>query len=123
LLACQQFLHRRLRPFDSVERLCESALDHSLSKPFYRSRPTRKRLGDMCVGPIRTSDVGFSENLGTPNFLTSPLQLLDNALKLISLLIRQSHYVQLPHGTPPCATQHRRFVRIYQADILAVTEH
>jgi len=123
LLARQQFLHRRLRPFDPVERLFESPLDQPLAKPFDRSGPTRKRLGDPLVGPIRPVGVGLQQNLSTPNLLAGSLQLLDHALKLIPLLIRQSHHVQLPHGTPPCATQHPQFDRICQSAILAVTEH
>ncbi len=39
------------------------------------------------------------------------------------LVLRQAHYVNLLHGTPPCATQRRRFAGFFQPDILAVTEH
>jgi hypothetical protein len=62
-----------LRPFDPVERLFESPLDQPQSKPFDRSRPTRKRLGDTLVGPIWPVGVGLQENLSTPNLLAGPL--------------------------------------------------
>ncbi|HUY32782.1 MAG TPA: hypothetical protein VMV69_08365, partial [Pirellulales bacterium] len=122
-LACQQLVHGRLRSVDAIERLVKTTLNQPLSEPLDRSRPTRERLGNTFVSPIRSIGVGLQQNLGTPNLLTRPLQFLDYAAKLAPLLIRQSHYVPFLHGTPPCATQNRRFARISQPDILAVTKH
>jgi hypothetical protein len=109
--------------FDPVKRLLKTALDQPLAEPLDRSRPTRKCLGDALVGPIRSVGVGIEQNLGTANFLCRSLQFLDNALKLIPFLIRQSHNGSLLHGTPPCAMQNRQSGQIRQPDFLAVTKH
>jgi hypothetical protein len=123
LVARQQLLHGRLRSFDAVERFVKTPLDQPLSQPLDRSCPTRERLSDAFVGPIRTVGVGLQQNLGTSNLLARALEFLDNALQITPLLIRQSHDIHLPHGTPPCATQHRQFTRYRQPDILDVTKH
>jgi hypothetical protein len=90
-----------------VERRFKTALNQPLSNQLYRSGSTGERLGDPLVGPLRPIGIGLQQNLGTPNFWARPLQLLDNASKLIALLIRQSHDINLLHGTPPYATQNR----------------
>jgi hypothetical protein len=123
LVARQKLLHGRLRSFNAVKRLVKTLLDEPLSKPFDGSRATQERLGDSLVRPIRPVGISLEQNLGASNLLTGPFQLLDNAVKLISFIIRQSHDVQLPHGSPPCATQNRRFDGFCQSDILDVTEH
>jgi hypothetical protein len=123
LVARQKLLHGRLRSFNAVKRLVKTLLGESLSKPFDGSRATQERLGDSLVRPIRPVGVRLEQNLGASNFLTGAFELLDDAVKLISFLIRQSHDVQLPHGTPPCATKNCRFDGFCQSDILDVTEH
>src|SRR4051794_3796374 len=105
-----------------MERLLKTLLNQSLSQPLNRSRSTGKCLGDTLVRPVRSVSVGLQQNLSTPNFLARSLQLLDNIPKLLPFLIRQTHHVQLLHGIPPCATQHDRFARFCQPDILAVTK-
>src|SRR5262249_33092727 len=123
LVARQQLLHGRLLTLDSVERLFKSLLDESLAKSLHSSRPAPVSLGNALVGPMGPVGIGLEQNLCTSDFLPRSLQLLDNALKLDSFLLRQPHDIQLPHGTPPCAMQHRRFARKCQSDFLAVTEH
>jgi hypothetical protein len=123
LVARQKLLHGRLRSFNAVKRLVKTLLDEPLSKPFDGSRATQERLGDSFVRPIRPVGVSLEQNLGTSNFLTGAFELLDDTVKLISFLIRQSHDVQLPHGPPPCVTQNRQFDGFCQSDILDVTEH
>jgi hypothetical protein len=88
-----------LLAFHSIERFFESLLNESLAKPFYSSRPASVCLGNALVGPIGTIRVGLEKNLGPSDFLPGSLQLLDNALKFDSFLLRQPHDIQLPHGT------------------------
>jgi hypothetical protein len=80
LVARQKLFHWRLRSFDTVECLVKTSLDQPLPKPLDRSRPTRERLGDSLVCPIRPVGVGLQQNLSTPNLLTRALEFLDNAL-------------------------------------------
>jgi hypothetical protein len=63
LVARQKLLHWRLRSFDTVERLVKTPLDQPLSKPLDRLRPTRERLGDSLVCPIRLVGVRLEQNL------------------------------------------------------------
>jgi hypothetical protein len=123
LVARQKLLYGRLRSLHAVKRLVKTLLDEPLAKAFDGSRATQERLGNSLVRLIRPVGVGLEQNLGASNFLTSAFELLDDGVKLISFLIRQSHDVQLPHSTPPCATQNRRFDGFCQSDILDVTEH
>jgi hypothetical protein len=112
-----------LLTLNAVECFIASVLDASLAQSFNGSRPTRGGLGDALVHPMGTIGVGLEQNLSTSNFLPGSLELFDNALQLDSFWLRQSNDIQLPHGTPPCATQHRRSVRNCQSDFLAVTVH
>jgi hypothetical protein len=63
-------------------------LDETLPKSFHRSGPTRKRLRDPFVGPVRTIGICLQQNLSTPHFLPSPLQPLHNFLKFDSFWLR-----------------------------------
>src|SRR6266496_2205254 len=92
LVPRQQLLHRWLLTLNSVERLFESLLDEPLPKSFNGSRPTGICLGNTIISPVRSIGVGLQQNLGTSNLLTSPLQLLDNTLKLNSFLLRQTNH-------------------------------
>lgn len=112
-----------MRSFDSVEGLFKTLLDQPLSDLLDRSCPTRERLGNSLVGPVRPVGVSLQQNLGTPNLLAGSLQLLDDDLQFRPLLVRQSHHVHFLHGTPPGAMQNRRFDRICQPELLGVTEH
>src|SRR5438094_2380885 len=123
LVARQPLLSGRLFTLNAVECFIASVLDESLAKSFNGSRPTRVGLGDALVDPIWTTGVGLEPHLSTSNLLSGALELFDNALQLDSFLLRQSNDIQLPHGTPPYATQHRRSVRNCQSDFLAVTVH
>jgi hypothetical protein len=107
LIACQQFFHGRLFALDPVECLFEALLDEPLAKSFHGSGPTRVCLGDALVSPIGTIGVCLEENLRASHLLPGSFQFLDYSLKLESFLLRQSNDIQLPHGTPPCATQCR----------------
>jgi hypothetical protein len=98
-------------------------LDEALAQSFNGSYPTGIGLGDGLVYPIWTIGVGLEQNLSTSHLLPGSLALVDNAPQLDSCSLRQSNDIQLPHGTPPWATQHRRSVRNCQSDFLAVTTH
>src|SRR5229473_2624506 len=123
LVARQQLLYRRLLTLNAVECCIESLLDESLTQSFNGSRPTRVGLGYALVDPIWTTSVGLEQNLSTSHFLPGSRELFDNAPQLDSFLLRQPNDIQLPHGTPPCATQHHRSVSNCQPDFLAVTAH
>jgi hypothetical protein len=108
---------------NAVECCIASVLDDSVAKSFNGSCPTGVGLGDALGDPMWTIGIGFEQTLSTSDFLPGSLELFDNALQRDSFWLRQSNDIQLPHGTPPCATQHRRSVRNCQSDFLAVTVH
>jgi hypothetical protein len=84
-----------------VERVFKPLLNQSLPKPFNGSRPARERFGDSVVDPIRPVGIRLQENLGTPNFLASSFQLLDNTAKFVAVN-RTTYNFCMAHLLVPC---------------------
>src|SRR5262249_52016402 len=97
LLAAEQLLDRWRLALEPVERLPEAALHEPLTDVLDGLPPTSERLGDPQVNPVGAVRVRLQQDLGAPDLLAGPLQLLDHGRQLVPFLIRQPHDVLLVH--------------------------
>jgi hypothetical protein len=58
---------------------------------------TKKRVGDLLVFPIRSVDIGFEQNVGSPDFRGRSLQFFDDGEARLTLFVAQSNNVNLLH--------------------------